>query len=105
MAKSTTEAGPEFKAKNSKGQSYKTIPKGGDSDGGGDEENAKVSKRSTKGMRPGTGRGAGKNEEPKPYTKKNSAGQSHKLIAPKDNASDSGRAIDAWVSGKTNTYK
>lgn len=102
--KSTTDAGPVFKKKNSKGKSYKTVDGMRTSDGGGDDEDAAVAKRSTKGMRVGTGV-----EDPAKMfdSVKNmrNAGKSFKTITPRNNDSDSGSHVDEWCKGKRASYK
>jgi hypothetical protein len=90
--KSTTKPGPEFKKKNSKGQSFKTLDNGRESsDGGGGHETASIAERSTKGMRPGTGGRDRQNSKDQ---------QAHKLVA-----HDQGSIIDQWCRGKRGSYK
>jgi hypothetical protein len=105
--KSTTAAGPEFVKKNSQGKSFKTIAGKPKSDGGGDEENAAVSKRSTKGMRPGPGVSAPAEMWDSVKNMRNGMGKgkSFKTSYPKENTSDAGSRIDEWCNGKRGSYK
>lgn len=108
---STTKAGPTYKAKNSEGKSFKHVAIGHESDSGSKhKEVSHTARRSTKGMRPGTGKGAGTNQSPQPYRVKNSAGRGHKIVPPKANGRDSGlddaySKVAAWVAGKSGSYK
>lgn len=101
--KSTTAAGPEFKKKNAKGQSFKTVDGMRKGDGGGDDETAEVAKRSTKGMRPGPG--VEKPAEMFDAVKNMRSGRSFKTNYPKDETSDAGSRIDEWCSGKRKDYR
>jgi hypothetical protein len=74
-----------------------------DTQGGGDEEVAKVAKRSTKGMRPGIG--LPRHSVVEPFREKNSRGQSFKTVAPRAANTDSGAAVDRWCRGQTKGYR
>jgi hypothetical protein len=87
-AKSTTALGPVDKKKNSKGQSFKTIwPHEDAADDGGDSDTHKVTRKMTKGMRPGTGRPAPSKCQPAPYAERNKQKRSYKTVT-------------GWVAGK-----
>ena len=99
--RSTTSPGPEFKKKNSRGKSYKTIDTHKDEpDDSGDADTHDVAKRSTRGMRTGTGLPNG--QGPMPYERKGRGG--FKTTGAPGN-SDSGCAVGAWCKGKRGSYK
>jgi hypothetical protein len=103
--KSTTSAGPVEKAKGMKRKGVAPkINLPAMSDGGGDNEQKAVAKRSTKGMRPGTGV-----ESPAKMwdavSDMRNAGKSFKTLMPRNEKSDAGSLIDEWCNGKRKGYK
>lgn len=107
---STTKPGPEFKKKNSKGRSYKTIDTHKDMpDDAGDADTHGVAHRSTKGMRPGVGHKLPGKHKPAAFMERNMMGRSYKTV-PKRGSSDSGAddaacKINAWAHGKRSSYR
>lgn len=84
--------GPEFKQKNSKGQSFKTVTPAA-SDGGGDHEQKQTAKRmNSKGQRPGVGIA----DRQAPHKQQAHKGLKHV---------DQGQIIDEWCAGKRGSYK
>lgn len=109
---STTAVGPEFKQKNSKGNSYKTIEGNRKADSGGGEETHATGKRMTKGMK-NSGTGLPNGPGPKPFMEKAGSGKNSGFKTFSDRGSaDSGGSdvlhkatIDAWCQGKKGSYK
>jgi hypothetical protein len=89
----TSAHGPEFKKKNSKGQSYKHVDGPRKSHGGGDEENKKQAKSAHKtGPRPGVN--VADRQAP------------HKQVRSKElKHVDQGDVINEWCRGKRDCYK
>jgi hypothetical protein len=106
-AKSTTSPGPVDKKKNYKGRSFKTVWPGRDEENDtGDSETRGVTRRMTKGMRPGTGKKNPGCKTPAPFAERNQARQSFKTVAPRG-ASDSGgnlARVNSWVAGRRGSY-
>ncbi|MGP6156253.1 MAG: hypothetical protein ACLPYS_01730 [Vulcanimicrobiaceae bacterium] len=89
----TYAAGPEFKKKNSKGQSHKHVDGPRASHGGGDHENAKVAKRAHKtGPRPGVNVA----DRQSPHKQREKKEVKHV---------NQGQILDEWCSGKRGSYK
>ncbi len=94
---STQAAGPEYKKKNSKGQSFKHVPNrtGGEgkSDGGGSKETSKVAKSAHRtGPRPGTNVA----DRQAPHKQRERKELKHV---------NQGNILDEWCSGKRGSYK
>lgn len=88
--------GPEFKQKNSRGQSYKHAqPSTGkdDTDSGGHHEQRHTAKRMHKGMKP---HGTGTFDKQAPHKQKERKEVRHV---------DQGNILDEWCRGKRGCYK
>lgn len=90
---STKEDGPEFKKKNSHGQSHKHVDGPRSGHGGGDNETKHVARRAhAKGSRPGVG----VHDKQSPAKQKE-----HKTLK----HIDQGQILDQWCRGKRSCYK
>jgi hypothetical protein len=96
----------EYKDKRSKRKSYEAVDSTPATDSGGDREGAAVAKRSTKGMRPGTGveKPAQMWDAVNNMRHGNSKGSGFRTSYPKSE-DDAGSRIDEWCSGKRKNYK
>lgn len=108
--KSTTMKGPVDVKKNAKGRSFKTIWPGRDDENDtGDSETKPVTRRMTKGMRPGVGKALPSKREPAPFAERNMMKGSVKTIE-KRGQRDSGGAdslakVRGWVTGARKSYR
>src|SRR5271165_3574631 len=107
--KSTTEAGPEFKKKNSEGRSYRHVKERAEnSDSGAGVEDSALGKR-LRGAPPGPGKALPGSNTPSPFKAKNARGQSFRTVEPRGPERNTGGGkslakVSAWVNGKAKSY-